>query len=410
MKNVLIYPAGTEIGLEIFRALKFQKDFKVYGANTYVDHSQYVFDHLLYAPDIYKERDSACEVIKAIIQELHIDFVFPTHDQVIYELSKENIPQVILPDAETAEICRSKHLTYGTFAGIIEVPKVFDKETQKIEFPVFAKPDKGQGSRGTFKVTNQNEYSRITDELILEYLPGPEYTVDCFTDRHGKLRFVSPRIRSRISNGISAKTEIIDHDKERIFTIAFFINKNLKLRGQWFFQVKERDSGELVLMEIAARAAGSSCLTRARGVNLPLLTLYDRMDMDVEIIESDYVKVTDRALENKYYFDYNFKNVYIDMDDTLIPINPEMIALLYKFRKQGKFIYLVTSHKGSIPKVLHENAISTLLFDDIHQTDTKTDYIEPESIFIDDSFAERKKVHEKYNIPTFDVQQAIEVL
>jgi hypothetical protein len=55
MKNILIYPAGTEIGLEINRALKFQKDFKVFGANSIHDHSDYVFDKVYPLPDIYED-------------------------------------------------------------------------------------------------------------------------------------------------------------------------------------------------------------------------------------------------------------------------------------------------------------------------------------------------------------------
>jgi hypothetical protein len=407
MKNVLIYPAGTEIGLEIFRALKYQKDFKVFGANSCEDHSKYLYDHVYTISDIYRDPIMVRHELTELCNSLKIDFIFPTHDEVIYELAKVDFPNAILPDKKTAEICRSKRLTYETFDSVIEVPKVFDKKSKKIIYPVFCKPDKGQGSRGTFKVNNKSEFQRISDELILEYLPGREFTVDCFTDRFGKLRYCASRKRSRINAGISTKTEIVIDLMSCVY--AERINSNLKLRGQWFFQVKERESGELVLMEIAARAAGSSCLARARGVNLPLLTLYDRMGLDVEIIENDYVKEVDRALENKYSFDYKFQNVFVDLDDTIIG-NPEMIGLLYKFRKQGKFIYLLSSHKGSIKEILYDNFISYLFFDDIYQTDTKTDYIEPESIFIDDSFSERKKVSEKYDIPVFDVQQAIEVL
>ena len=39
--------------------------------------------------------------------------------------------------------------------------------------------------------------------LIFENLPGEEYTVDCFTDRHGDLLFAGPRSRDRVRMGIS---------------------------------------------------------------------------------------------------------------------------------------------------------------------------------------------------------------
>lgn len=116
--------------------------------------------------------------------------------------------------------------------------------------------------------------------LILDYLPGKEYTIDCFTDRHGVLRFVGPhRERARILNGISVNSFPV---KDPVFSnMAEVINKNLKLRGVWFFQVKEAKDGELGLMEIAPRVGGTMGLTRNMGVNLPLLTILDAMDTEI---------------------------------------------------------------------------------------------------------------------------------
>lgn len=395
--NILVYPAGTEIGLEIARALRYQKNITVYGANSEDDHSRFYYQKIFPVPGIYDDPEKAIERLKKIIKTFRIDFLFPAHDQVVYELAKTDIPQAIVPPRYTAEICRSKKLTYEIFNKILPVPEVLTSVSQ---FPVFCKPECGQGSRGTFVVRNKEELKRRSTELILEYLPGKEYTVDCFTDRHGKLRYCKGRERARITNGISTRTII----KDGFWDIGVKINSVLELRGQWFFQVKENASGEYVLMEIAARAAGASCLSRARGVNLPLLTLYDRMGNDIVITENN-IEITDRALENKYVFDYNFKNVYVDLDDTLIPINPEMIGLLYKFKKQGKEIFLLTSHVGSVHKALNENYISPLLFTEIYRTNKKFEYINNPAIFIDDSFFERSKV----DCPAFDVQQAIEI-
>jgi hypothetical protein len=399
--NILIYPAGTEIGLELNRALRYQKGIKLYGANSLSDHSKFYYDSVLYVPDIYDEPEKATRRIKQIIEAYAIDFVFPAHDQVVLELSRAGIKEAILPERHTVEICRSKRLTYEIFQNIIQVPKVLN--TDVTNFPVFCKPDCGQGTRGTFIARNENELKKRTTELILEYLPGEEFTVDCFTDRHGKLRYCKGRKRARITNGISTRTEIVDDTK--IVEIGIKINSILAFRGQWFFQVKKNGKGEYVLMEIAARAAGASCLVRARGVNLPLLTLWDRMNKDIRIIENK-IRIADRALENKYIFDYDYDNVYVDLDDTLIPVNYELIGLLYKFKKQGKNIYLITAHEGSVVKALKDNFICRELFTEVYRTKKKFEYINNPAIFIDDSFTERSKV----SCPAFDVQQAIEVL
>lgn len=398
--NILIYPCGTEIGLEVGRALRYQKNTNIFGANTIDDHSRFYFGDISHVPNIYSDPDEVIRTLRQIIIEKNIDFLFPCHDQVIYKIAGY-IKEAIVPDSLTARICRSKSKTYLHFKDIIRVPEMFNHDVSS--FPVFCKPDQGQGTHGTFKVETPNELKKQRYELILEYLPGKEYTIDCFTDRHGKLRYCQPRERVRISNGISIRTEV--YNDERLNDIAEKINAGLSLRGQWFFQTKKDSSGDHVLMEIAPRAAGSSCLARARGVNLPLLTLYDRMDKDIEIIEND-ITITNRALENKYVFDYDFRNVYVDLDDTIIPINYEMIGLLYKLKAKGKNIYLVTAHKGSVLEALRDNFICPELFDLIHLTTDKNSVIEDPAIFIDDSFRERKAV----SCPAFDVQQAIEIL
>ena len=72
-------------------------------------------------------------------------------------------------------------------------------------FPVFIKPDKGQGSVGARKINSPEELKNIdiTNFLIMEYLPGKEYTVDCFTNAEGKLIYAKGRSRKRIKSGIS---------------------------------------------------------------------------------------------------------------------------------------------------------------------------------------------------------------
>jgi carbamoylphosphate synthase large subunit len=398
--NILIYPCGTEIGLEINRALRYQKGINVFGGNSYDDHSRFYFNDINFVPDIYEDPGKAIEALGNIIIEKNIDYFFPCHDQVIFKVAGV-FKEAITPDPFTVQICRSKSKTYQYFKNKLRVPEMFNQDVTT--FPVFCKPDQGQGTRGTFMVKSSEELKKRRFELILEYLPGNEYTIDCFTDRHGELRYCQGRERVRITNGISTRTKI--YDDPDLLRIAEIINSELSFRGQWFFQTKKDIEGRHVLMEIAPRAAGSSCLARARGVNLPLLTLFDREGKDIEIIEND-IHVADRALENKYIFEHDFDNVYVDLDDTLIPINYEMIGLLYKFKSKGKKIFLVTAHKGSVYEALEKNYINLELFDTIYHTKDKDSVIVPSSILIDDSFRERKSV----NCPAFDVQQAIEIL
>ena len=47
MKNVLVFPCGSEIGLEIHNALKYSKDFNLFGGSSVDDHGKYVYKNYI---------------------------------------------------------------------------------------------------------------------------------------------------------------------------------------------------------------------------------------------------------------------------------------------------------------------------------------------------------------------------
>ena len=92
--------------------------------------------------------------------------------------------------------------TYSTFPGIAPA--------ETTNYPMFAKPDIGNGSRGVRVIHNEEELNALPEGYVVrEYLPGDEFTVDCFTDQSGVLLFASPRKRTRISGGIAVDTHAI---------------------------------------------------------------------------------------------------------------------------------------------------------------------------------------------------------
>jgi hypothetical protein len=412
MKRVLVFPCGSEIGLEINRALSYSMHFDLIGASSVSsNHGKFVYkDYVEEAP--YVDDHDFVDKINEIICTKKIDYIIPAHDSVIVKLAKEREKikcEVIAPDYNTCEICRSKKITYDFFKKDIITPKVYTSD-QKLNFPVFLKPEVGQGSKGTYLVESLDEMKFYLKKdptlMILEYLPGREYTIDCFTDKNGNLLFVGGRERSRISNGISVSTHIVVD--ERFDTIAKIINDKLNLRGAWFFQVKENENGDLALLEIAPRIAGSMGLYRNLGINFILLTLFDRMGTDVTIFKNNFDIEMDRALVNRFRLSIDYKRVYIDLDDTIIingRINNEMVSFIYQCINKKIEINLITRHKKNIEETLKQYRIRAL-FDNIIYISNDSEKYEningEESIFIDDSFAERKKVHEHLKIPTFD--------
>jgi len=149
-------------------------------------------------------------------------------------------------------------------------------------------------------------------------------------------------------------------------------------------------------------------LYRNLGVNFALLSVFDKLGVDVEIYFNKYSIDIDRALINRFKIDLDYKNVYIDLDDTIIfnnSVNVWAIAFLYQCINKGIKVHLLSRHDGDIKKILQDHRLENI-FDSVtclDKTKEKADYItEPSSIFIDDSFAERQRVSRKLGIPTFD--------
>jgi len=411
-KKILVFPCGSEIGLEVYRSLKHSTHVELFGASSVDDHGKFVFERYIGNLPFL---DDECFIpnLTKIVEENRIDAIFPAMDSVITKL-KENEEtlkcKIIASETKTTAICLSKNRTYSFLSGLVATPKLFETLNEVNKYPVFLKPDIGYGSRGTLKAENNksalSHLSKYPSCLILEYLPGREYTIDCFTDFKGNLLFIGPRERKRISNGISVNTKTMQLSEE-FEKMANVINDSIKINGAWFFQAKERITGELVLMEVASRLGGSSSVYRAKGVNFAALSIYNAFEMPVSIMTNEFDVELDRALDTIFNIDINFNYVYVDFDDTIVIngyVNSDMVARIYKFLNEGKIIYLLTRHEGDIYEALEKYRLSNLFDEVIHikNGEDKWRFIKHRnSIFIDDSFAERREIHQKLAIPVF---------
>lgn len=422
-KNILVFPCGSEIGLEIHNSVKYSTYFNLIGANSIDDHGKFIYDDYIGGIPFVNDKNAIKELRK-IVEDRNIDAIYPTMDLAITILKQHENElgcKVVAPPLETVEISLSKEKTYEILKNVVNIPSSY-KNIEEIEkYPVFVKPKIGYGAIGTKLVKNQDELESFLsnsdkDNLILEYLPGEEYTIDCFTDRHRELKYCSARQRNRIKSGISVNTSFAENQEE-FKEFVEKINNKIKFRGAWFAQVKRNVDGELALLEIASRLGGSSSLCRGVGVNFAQMTLFDIFDYDVNILKNEYPIVMDRALDNVYKCDIKYNTVYVDYDDCLIldksKVNTELISFLYKAMNENKKIILLTKHKGNLEEGLEKFRIKNIFDEIIHirQEEQKSDYIkDTNSIFIDDSFAERKNVKEAKNINVFSPEMICTLL
>ena len=417
--NVLVFPGGSEIGLEIHRALSGCKEVTLFSAAMDVsNHAPYVFQHHFVLPSIYKK--DWIDKLNELVAQKQIDFIYPAYDDVLLALA-ENASRIharlVLSPLETCRITRSKSATYRLMAGAVPVPEVYERSRAEYSYPVFIKPDRGQGSERTLVVFNRRELEVAIEKdqsaLIIEYLPGDEVTVDCFSDRERGLQFCSGRRRLRTKSGISMATYAID---DPVFAkYASAICKRMELHGAWFYQLKKDRNGVYKMLEIGPRVAGAMALHRVMGVNFPLLSIYEQDRERVSIRVNEGPVHMDRALTNRYRHSYKFTVVYVDLDDTLVfrgKVNLNLVRFLYQCINQGVPLNLLTRHVGELEAVLSRHRLASLFDRIVHlrPDEDKAAYIlEPEAILLDDSFKERSAVAAKRHIRTFD-SSMIEVL
>ena len=414
-KRILVFPCGSEIGLEIHRALRYSAHFDLIGASSVDDHGRFVYEDYVGGLPLHDSPDFAARLAD-IVRSRRIDALYPTMDAVaetLQNLAERLDVRVIGSPPATTRVCAPKTLTYDALDGLVPTPERYSGLEAVPAYPVFIKPDRGYGSRHTARADHAGDaaalLARHADRkmLILEYLPGREWTIDCFSDRHGALLFHAARGRDRVSNGISVHTSPSAEFSERFADWAAAINQKLKPRGAWFFQAKLDRTGQPKLLEVAARFAGSSALQRGTGVNLPLLSAFDAFDWPVSIAANDYPIELDRALENRFRIELEFRHVYIDLDDCLLikgRVNTALLAFLYKAIDDGCTITLLTRHADDPRETLRRARLEAVFDRIVHITDggPKSDHIDLlPAIFIDDSFRERAAVARQRGIPVF---------
>jgi len=195
---------------------------------------------------------------------------------------------------------------------IVETVEQFAQAVEELGYPgksICFKPSLSNGSRG-FRILSEqvneadllfnykpshtwlrmNEAIRILSTapfpelLVSEYLPGPEYSVDCLCDK-GVANLVVPRLRKKMSNGISVEGEFIR--QEEIITYCTRIIKELQLHGNIGIQVKQGVNGQFLLLEINPRVQGTISAGLGAGINFPLLAIKQALGLAITAGETD---------------------------------------------------------------------------------------------------------------------------
>ena len=205
-QRVLIFPAGSEIGLEIFNSLKYNMHVELFGASGKSDHAEYIYDNAHYTEgNFYIDAPDFIDTFNKVLTQYNIDVIFPTHDSIVLFLLQHRDKlkaKVISSSYEASLIAREKVLTYKEFKDFEFCPVTYNTPYENISFPVFIKPNIGQGGKGSYIIHDiKTLNAKLSDDsslVVCEYLPGTEFSVDCFSNYKNELLFIGPRVRSRV--------------------------------------------------------------------------------------------------------------------------------------------------------------------------------------------------------------------
>lgn len=416
--NILVFPAASEIGLEIHRALRDCKEVRLFAANLPgLSQADFHYRQVLSLPPL-ADPDFLAK-LQQLVTAHKIDAIYPAHDEVLeaFALWGDRVPvPVITASPATCRLCRSKRATYQAMAGIVPVPQHWAQASADLPFPIFVKPDKGQGSQRARPIADYVSLTMAmaeeTDLLLMENLSGAEYTVDCFSTVSDGVLFAAARRRVQAKTGIAVLTETVLLPEAADY--AARIQRVLGMQGAWFFQMKADAQGQLKLLEIAPRIAGSMALSRALGPNLPLLSLYAAAGHKVQIDAFAGEVRLGRSLDTHFIDHRPFDALYIDLDDTLVvhdTVNSRLVALIYNCHNRGIPVHLITRHQGDLLAYLNRFRLAHLFTRIIHIADPdepKAIYItEANAVLVDDSFRERHTALELRGTRGYDAAGAL---
>lgn len=152
-----------------------------------------------------------------------------------------------------------------------------------------------------------NEAEQLDEMMLVEYMPGDEYTVDLLAD-HGKVLYMVGR--ENIVSLMSVAQESVVKKIDSAYEISEQIVKALSFEGNIGFDFMCDAHGIPVLMDINPRLTATVSVIAAAGVNLPYLRIKQLIGEELPKCSVDY----GTRLKRRYgeiYTDSNGKRVFM---------------------------------------------------------------------------------------------------
>ncbi|MCO4772076.1 MAG: ATP-grasp domain-containing protein [Deltaproteobacteria bacterium] len=244
-------------------------------------------EHQRWIVPMAREFEFLSEMLE-ICRTQSIDLLVPTVDDELLRLAAavglfRNIgTEVLVSPVPALKLCLDRWHLIQRMRSEVAVPwtTLLEESTRpdELTFPLFAKPRRGSGSRGTRQLNAPHDLEGLPRDgsyLLQQLLPGAEYSVDVCLRRDKTLVAAVPRERLKINSGVTVASQtLVDPQLQRAAECAA---RAAGVRHTANVQFKRDALGTPRLLEINPRFPGCMSLTVAAGVNMPVLCLREAL-------------------------------------------------------------------------------------------------------------------------------------
>lgn len=325
LKDITILMSATSsptmpAAYELWKKIKERK-IKIVGVDMTSDPSaKYLVDKFYKVPPAVDP--TYVDVILDICKHEKVDIYMPTISAEVEKVAERKTEfedlgvKLAISNLDSVRIANNKLLAYQTLekAGI-PVPKYYGVHSVNDfiegcrymgypDVPVCLKIVDGSGSRGVRIIdASKSRYDIFVNEkpnsfytsyedmlsilksadnlkemMLVEYMHGPEYTVDLLADK-GKILYIGGR--ENVISLMSIAMESVVREDERAFKIAKDVVALLEMDGNVGFDFMRNKNDEPVLMDINPRTTATLSVFAAAGMNLGYLRVKQLLGEDL---------------------------------------------------------------------------------------------------------------------------------
>lgn len=144
---------------------------------------------------------------------------------------------------------------------------------------------------GIMRILQNGDWPEL---IVMEYLAGPEYSVDVFKNSSGTIAI--PRLRQRIRSGITFEAQI--DLRNDIIEYSKRLSDALELEYCFGFQFKLSEAGVPKLLECNPRVQGTMVVSHFAGFNVIYYALKEVLGHE---IDTSKVKLKDKVQFKRYW-------------------------------------------------------------------------------------------------------------